>query len=204
MPFVPVPNTCSVEMIYESMGQKCENVFHASKINTFSASDLADICVIFADWFIAHGKALCNTGVALSKIVAKDISSQTGPAIEYTGSLPVYGVYTGTTVMPLNVTVAVSFGTNLRGRSYRGRIYQIGLTNLSCTDNQVSSSYRSDLITYYGDLVSAVSTGGFDLCVVSRFHNKAPRTTGVATPITSVSVDPNLDSQRRRLTGRGQ
>jgi hypothetical protein len=39
--------------------------------------------------------------------------------------------------------------------------------------------------------------------VLSKFFAKNPRSTAVATPITAVSADQYLDSQRRRLTGRG-
>jgi hypothetical protein len=40
--------------------------------------------------------------------------------------------------------------------------------------------------------------------VVSRYHLGAPRVTGIATPvITYLATDNNVDSQRRRLTGRG-
>jgi hypothetical protein len=40
---------------------------------------------------------------------------------------------------------------------------------------------------------------------VSRYANGAPRTVGIATPVTSVVlVDQRVDSQRRRLVGIGE
>jgi hypothetical protein len=40
--------------------------------------------------------------------------------------------------------------------------------------------------------------------VVSFYHANAARTSGLAMDVTAITVDPNLDSQRRRLNGRGQ
>jgi len=39
--------------------------------------------------------------------------------------------------------------------------------------------------------------------VVSHFANGNPRVAGVATPINAYQVNSALDSQRRRLLGRG-
>ena len=204
MGFIPVTNVASVEMIFVILNQRVENVYHCIANTTpITYSGLATLCGAFKDWYNTTGKALSVDNLVLEKIVAKDLTSQSGPAIEYTTGLPQAGTHVAT-AYPTNVTVAVSFGTALRGRSYRGRIYQNGLSNDRVVANKITSSYQEDLIAGYAALKSAVNTAGWDLAVVSRYHNKAARTSGVATPITSVSVDINLDSQRRRLTGRGQ
>jgi len=45
---------------------------------------------------------------------------------------------------------------------------------------------------------------GADWVVVSRFHDNAPRTAGVVSFINAATVvDATVDSQRRRLPGRG-
>jgi hypothetical protein len=202
--FIPVPNTASVEMIYEVLGQRCENIFYAKQNSPFSEVTLTDLAEVFVTWFNAYGKQMTHSQCVLSKIVAKDLSSSSGSAIEFIAGLPVAGEITTANPAPLNVTAAVSFGTASRGRSYRGRIYQVALVVTQFAGNQLTTFYRGQLITAYGALVSAVTTAGFTMSVVSRFHNKLPRSTGVATTITSVSVDINTDSQRRRLAGRGQ
>ena len=204
MQYIPVQDTASFELIYDVFGQKCENVFHVYKLSGWTADDLDTYCATFEAWWSAYGKARVHSGVSLGLIVAKDLSSQTAPAIEYASGLPISGTYPNGTDLPLNVTVAVSFGTNLRGRSYRGRIYQVGMTSDMIVDNQITVTFKNSLLTAYNDLVARISQTGGDLVVVSRFHNKAPRSVGVTTPITRVSVDVNLDSQRRRLTGRGK
>ena len=204
MQFISVPNTCSVELIFDVFGQKCENVYHVTQGGSWTEEDLTTLAPTFVDWWNAYGKALAHDGVSLTKIVLKDMGSQTGPAIEYSVGLPSAGAYATGDNMPLNVTAAISFGTALRGRSYRGRVYQIGLTSSMVVNNQLNSTYRAALIAGYAALVAAVAIASQSMVVVSKFSNKAPRAIGVHTSITSVNVDVNLDSQRRRLTGRGQ
>lgn len=204
MQFIPCPGVCSIEMIYQVLDQRVENVFHASQLNAWTESELSDLGAIFAGWYSTLGKTLHGDHVSLEKIVLKDLTTKTGPAIEYTAGLPIQGTAAGTDYMPLNVTAAVSFGTALRGRSYRGRIYQTGFLKSMTAGNQITGVHRGFLIADYASLVTLVTGGGKSLVVLSRFANKAPRVAGVGTDIRSVSVDINLDSQRRRLTGRGQ
>lgn len=204
MQFIPVPNVASVELIFDIFGQRCENVFHVKLSSSWTAADMAEAGSIFVDWFSAHGKQLMHSDCSLAKIVIRDLTSQNGLAAEYTTGLPIAGTITGSETMPLNVAACVSFGTNNRGRSYRGRTYQTGLTIAATNNNNLQTSYRNALVSAYGALITAVSGMPAALVVVSRYTNKAPRTAGIGTTITSVSVDPNIDSQRRRLTGRGQ
>ena len=205
MQFIPVSDTASLELVFDALGQKCENVIHVKAGTTpITESGLADVCEAVVDWYTTSGKVQVYDGTSLTKIVAKDLTSSTGPAIEYTTGLPLEGTGSGATALPLNVTAVISLGTALRGRSYRGRIYQIGLGSNWVSGNVLDSGYRNNLVSSYGGLVTAISAAGWTLVVVSKFHNKAPRTAGVATTVTSVSVDTNVDSQRRRLAGRGQ
>lgn len=204
MAFVPVPDAASFELIYDVFGQRVENVLHVVSDNTFDATKLADISQLIVEWFEDYGKDLMHNATTLEMVVAKDLSSQTGPAIEYTTGLPIVGTVANVQELPLNVTACVSFGTALRGRSYRGRLYQTALTVASVVENVLSTNYRSALIVAYQALIDTLNVGTYSLAVVSKYSNKAPRTTGVATPIINVSVDPNVDSQRRRLNGRGQ
>jgi hypothetical protein len=205
MQFVPVAGTASVELIYDAMGNKCENVLHfkasSTPINEAALTQLAE--AVFT-WYSTTGKVLQHSSVSLSAIVCKDLTSATGPAIEYSVGLPIAGTNPSGTALPLNVTAVVSFGTALRGRSYRGRLYAIGLVTGNATGNTLDTGYRTALVNAYAGLNTAAGTEGWNQVVVSKFTNKAPRTAGVATPVSSVSVDANVDSQRRRLNGRGQ
>lgn len=204
MPFINCPNIASFEVIFDALGQRVENVYHVSKISEWSVESLTEVAGIFVDWWGTNMQPITSNAVTFSKVVAKDLTTSTAPAIEYVGGLPLTGGYSSTPCLPLNVTCAVSFGTALRGRSYRGRIYHIGLGTAYVSGNQLGSGTQGSLLAGYAALVDAVSVGTYALVVLSKYSSKAPRSEGIGTPIISVSIDINLDSQRRRLTGRGQ
>jgi hypothetical protein len=53
-------------------------------------------------------------------------------------------------------------------------------------------------------LKANLASAGFTLCVTSYRTSGAWRTTGVNTPVLNgVAIDTAIDSQRRRLVGRG-
>jgi hypothetical protein len=74
----------------------------------------------------------------------------------------------------------------------------------------MGSTLIGDILAAYVALVAAVEPDGWDHVVVSRFSGvdedgrPIPRVAGVSTVVLSYGVtDNNLDSQRRRLAGRG-
>jgi hypothetical protein len=204
MAFIEVPNTASLQVIFEVAGNRCQNVINVHQNNPFSAVTMANACEIYVSWWASTGKDLSADDAQLTKIVATSLESESAESIEYVIGLPIAGGDTTNASLPLNVTACVSFGTEKRGRSYRGRLYQVALTSSRVSGNLLTTGYRSLLISAYAELISDLQVGGFEMVVVSRYANRAARGTGVTTKITSVSVDPNVDSQRRRLNGRGQ
>jgi hypothetical protein len=72
--------------------------------------------------------------------------------------------------------------------------------------NKITSAYQILLRADYQALINVVDGAAnlnANMVVVSRFSNKAERPVPVTTVITSAQLDENLDSQRRRLNGRG-
>jgi len=78
--------------------------------------------------------------------------------------------------------------------------------------NEVESTFASDLTSAYIQRREDLDSGDFTWVVVSRFSGvdpdtgkPIPREAGVATPVLAPLVtDLTVDSQRRRLPGRGQ
>lgn len=107
---------------------------------------------------------------------------------------------------PNNVSLAVSFRTGLSGRSYRGRNYWLGFTEPDVTNNQIDSALILDILAAYTSLIGANSVADdWTWCVYSRYVNGVERETGMAQDVTSVgTTDGIVDSQRRRLPGRGR
>jgi hypothetical protein len=106
--------------------------------------------------------------------------------------------------LPNNVTWAIKFNTANRGRSGRGRNYIIGLTKPKVAANLLNPITAGQFVDGYLDLLTDLAASDWEWVVYSRFEDKVERTTGLAQPVVSVSfADLILDSQRRRLPGRG-
>jgi len=108
--------------------------------------------------------------------------------------------------LPFNCAHCVSFRTANRGRSGRGRNYVMGLSDSEAAASAIQTTRLNLDVNAYAALVGAGTfVAGLQFCVVSRYSGGAPRSVALIQPITSVlSVDATIDSQRRRLPGRGR
>jgi len=104
--------------------------------------------------------------------------------------------------LPYQTAGLISWSTNTRGRSFRGRTY----LGLFCEDHSDGRNLSTDLKTAMGDFATVIVESG-SFAVLSRFHlnptpppNTIPRDPGVATLITGSTVHPLWRTQRRRAT----
>lgn len=203
MAFVPIPNTALVELRMTQGEQQIENTFHVEKEGILTVPDLQDIALAFADWFDTHRNLVINT-VTLREIAVRDLTTASSIGIVYSTGLPLAGLLSGS-AMPNSTTIAVKWGTGLTGRSFRGRTYHIGLAESQVNNNSIDSATITGLLASYNTLLSTVTGTGFTMVVASRVSNNVPRVTGVTTPILTASfADVTVDSQRKRLPGRGR
>lgn len=205
MPFVPVPDTLMVELRFISQGQNCENTLYfqgSAGVNPSLASDLGDALI---SWWDTQFQPITSDQTALVEVFLTDLTTDTSFTVSDTAGLPLTGAIS-TDALPQNCAHCVSFRTAQRGRSGRGRNYVLGMTEGDTQDSIISTLIVSAHVTAYEILIGpGAFVAGLQWVVVSRFHNNAPRTTGLAIPITNVlSVDAVVDSQRRRLPGRGR
>ena len=203
MPFIPIPNTVRCELRFTQDSQQVANIFHVWKDEPLTVGDLNTIGAVFVNWWSGMSSFIGDT-VTFREIDMRDQSSVGAIGILYNTGLPITGTAVGA-VLPNHVTAAIKWGTGLTGRSYRGRTYHIGLTEGQVTDNELTSLIITDLLLVYNELISDMTTAGYSLVVASRYANNAPRTTGIVTPIlTAAFADVVVDSQRKRLPGRGR
>jgi hypothetical protein len=210
MPFVPVANVAESELRMLLGGERVENTLAFQHDGAILASDLSDLNDALKHWWTVDYAPLTWDATQLREIYSADQTTSTGPASTLDGGGE-HGAG-GSNVVANNVTVVVSFRTDFRGRSFRGRNYIAGIPTPQFSDaNHIESSYATSLISAYNSLLGpdALVTG-FTWGVVSRFsgvdvnHKPIPRVAGVFTPITQVVItDLVADSQRRRLPGRG-
>lgn len=211
MPFVPVENVAELELRMTQDGQKVENTLYFLAESGWDAGGLEALCEAALDWWNTFYAPNANPIVTLREVVATDLTTETSGQFV----LPAVGAIGGNTGAPLpnHVTFAIGFKTAMRGRSFRGRNYVIGLNEddrngPNDLDVEVVEAWRSA----YDQILTADGLGGtYTWVVVSRFSGvdtdgkPIPREAGVATPVASVVASDNIiDSQRRRLPGRGQ
>lgn len=205
-PFIPAPNTASVEMIYTWAGVTCENIFHVYKGSPYSLADLQAVRALVWTWYTTSLRSLVTAGAALVRIRTKALDSDTGPLEDWAVTSGGQGTNTTGPNAPNNATYCIKLSTGLSGRSARGRWYFVGLNmgNLSSSVD-VSTGLRDALVNALNTLRTNLAGGGHTMCVTSYRHLNAWRTTAVNYDIvTAVGVDLHIDSQRRRLAGRGQ
>jgi hypothetical protein len=203
MPFQAVPQVIRVEPIYLYDSQYVENVLHYRYEVPWVGSELSDFAAAWLAKWQTNIRPQQPTNVSLVSIKVTDLSFEFAPGIEFTTGLPVAGSATGTG-LPNNVSIAVRLLTALRGRSYRGRTYHIGVRATDVALNQITTLFQTALVTGYTSMRSVSTTQAYAQVVVSRVAGGALRPTGVATPVTAIQVDRVIDSQRRRLPGRGR
>lgn len=207
MAYIPVLNTAQVELVALMAGQRTQWVVHYKRdpdgqYDVVALTDLSTALVTAIGG--ASVKGCLPATWSLIEVRAIDMESQFGPAISAASGLPIVGTRAGAQ-LPNNVALVLTKRTAARGRSYRGRLYFGPLVEADVTDNTVTAGVVTSIIGNLGAVLLTV-TGALHthrLQVVSRFSNNVARVEGIATQVTGWTSDGIVDSQRRRLPGRG-
>lgn len=203
MAFIPVPSTVQAELVYTWAGETCENVLHFEATGSPSPTEMVELGEHLIDWFDTYMKQYVNVTASLVNVKLTDLNAAFAPALDVTEGLPIVGTAAGDS-LPNNVSCVFSKRTIFRGRSYRGRIYQVGLSEQHVTANAVLATPRNAMVAAWSQLISFTTPGeAWQLVVVSRYEDNAPREFGLTTPVVTITTDGVIDSQRRRLPGRG-
>lgn len=203
MAFVPALNTAMVEIRMGLDGQRVENTVYAQNVAAWDQTSLTSLGNAIISWWTDTAAPLYTNSTSLTEVFLTDLTSATSTAVSVIPDTATAGGL-GLEPLPNNCAIAISFRTASRGRSARGRNYIGGLPADNVSNNRVVGSYLDDWISAYTVLQIAIGDEGATMVVVSRRHNKANRVNAVMFPITTfLFVDNVVDSQRRRLPGRG-
>jgi hypothetical protein len=211
MPFVPVDKTLQVETIFELDGQVVENTAYFKNTIEWDLAGVTAFIEGMKDLVVEELLPLLSSSITLVRLVGTLLDAV--DALSYT--LPVSPAVAGGVAQESesnNTAYTITFLTAGRGRSNRGRNYIAGIPVTDVTGNTVAGSFRTGLLAYYSALRAyAISWEGVAMVVVSRFSGvdaegkPIPRAAGVTNAITGFTTyDLIVDSQRRRLPGRGQ
>jgi len=203
--FIPAANVARVDLRYLEYGQRMQNTLYFLGTAQWDATSLEELVdAAIANWATEMGSTVA-IAVALDSVKAQDMEVDEGVAVE---KIPVSAT-TGARnnePMPSGVTVATKFSTLLSGRSHRGRVYNVGLTDDMVNGNALAGVVAGDISSNWSSFVTAIISATDNATthvVVSYCHNKVWRTVAEITPIIGYSTDIYIDSQRRRLTNRG-
>jgi len=204
MPFVPFDNVIKIEGVYSWAGQVVENVHYYLVDETPNEDTARSLALAYRTWFFTYGPSITSNTAILTSVKWTIMEDENAPAGEYTTELPITGGRSSPS-MPNNVTVAVKWLTAYRGRSFRGRTFHIGLTDDTANGSTLLVNFAQNLLTAYEDLIElTVDVGPAIMAVASRYSHGVLRERGIATPVINAAIDPTIDSQRRRLPGRGK
>lgn len=206
MAFVPFENCAEVQIRGLLGGQHICNVLGFKKDALIDLVDLAALAFALADWWGTNAPPLLPTSYAFSEVYAYLLDTpESGSATNATGA-GWLGTADGDPLPNVN-TLAFKFNTARRGRSYTGRNYWPGFTEIAVTNNTVSDAVADAIVALYTQLIvwdPGDFPPGWTWSVLSRYNGGEVRLEGHAQPITHVSTtDRIIDTQRRRLPGRG-
>lgn len=205
MPFIPAIFTAEVEFRYLQSGQNTENRMFFEFVSDPSVTDMANLASQLYDWWDDHLKPLQNTLTQLREIYITNLTTGFSPTYTFVPSVSSFGTLAGS-VLPNNSTITISFRTEGRGRSSRGRNYAVGLVEpiLGVGGQTVLQSFADDLVAAYNVLLTPPATD-WTWSIVSFYVNGLARAEGLVIPVQAATVvNLDLDSQRRRLPGRGK
>lgn len=206
MAFIPVDDVAVAEIVVNCQGQKCENTLYFKHGTLeWDEEQLTALGEALLEWWGMFVAPKVTQAAFVVEVKVTSLNSDVAPSVTVT-SPP--GVVKGEDLLqplPNNTTLCISLRTGSRGKWARGRNYTIGMCTDHIVGNFANTDYVSSMVNAYNQIFPLAETLGCTWVVVSRHLNKVPRLTGVTYDVTAVIVaDLALDSQRRRLVGRGQ
>jgi len=202
MPFIPVPGAGQFNVRGTINGIPMENVlnFRKEAATAWTYEQLSAAIIVLKNAWAAEMLPILASGYQALSIYARDLTFEAGAIAEANFDPGSVGTASGET-MPGSVAAVITHRTNQAGRSYRGRTYIGGFSELSVLGNNLVSGFATSLIGAWQSIIDEMSANDWSFVIVSRYHNLEPRFTGIMTTVQSSSLrDLRVDSQRRRLS----
>lgn len=216
MPFIPAENTAQVRVNQTLHGQKITNTFYVTKNAEWGTADLVALANLFISWWNDDLSDNLSVNLGLTSVSARSMQAEDAPGVEIAAPALSVGLLPEQAATG-NVAFVVKHVTGLTGRNRRGRSFVAGLTEVQVEGNLVAALTRDTILVAFGELRDRLIAAGYVPVVASFYDGTAlvplgdgqivkrpvPRDAALLTPIEGYVADVELDSQRRRLTGRG-
>lgn len=202
--FIPAPDCARAVMNYTVFDQQIANVFYFKRPGPWDLGSLQEQAEEMRSAWNVRLSPLLSAAVVLLDITITNVAVEDDE--KYVLPCNDVGTYSSAAFETTGNTFCIKFNTHRVGRSYRGRMYWPLLNANAVNDGKIASSGIADsmigaLALFFADVAGVT---GNDHVVVSYQNGCEWRTTAEATQVlTYTYTDLNLDSQRRRLPGRG-
>jgi len=207
MAFIAVPNTVRAEIRGTLQGERVLNTLWFAKVDEWVPAEMTALADALADVWVEVGLTQQSDQYTLREIYVRDYTAAVGLEYTSTAGLPAVGSIPEA-ALPNNVSLAVSFRSGFTGRSTRGRNFWAGLCETQVEGNTVVEGVITDITAFYTlftpEFIESTLIPDITWVVTSFISDGAPRPFGATFIINTVTcVDNVVDSQRRRLPGRG-
>jgi len=196
MPTPVYPTAYQVEVRGQLHGQLVENVWHVQGPDPFDATVAADIAATFQTGYVSLMAPL-SADYTISEVFVHNLAGTASGEFTLGISPPQEGGEANP-ALPGNVAFCISLRTALAGRRFRGRKYITAIPETAVTGNTLDSTHVADILSGAATLMADLTANGTPMSVFSRTGLTLVGVTAI------VAVDNTVDSQRRRLTGRGR
>jgi len=203
MSFTPASNVARVTIEGTYAGQEVVQVLHYKHTGAITGANLDDLLSAVQGVWEDDFLPILDANYAVIKYTAVDLTAQSNPVHTLLADPGTVGAVGGGG-LPGNAAVVLTKRTAKSGRAYRGRTY-IPAIAISKQDgiNTIHTTFVSALLSAAANLITDPAVINFAFSVLSYFLNGSARNPALAEPITALSIDTDIDSQRRRLVGRG-
>lgn len=205
MAFQPVPNTAQVEIRFLLDNQEVQNDLYFTSPVGWAQSIQAELAGNVFSWWQAEYQPFQVNVCALKEIYVTPLITQTAETYSFVPTVTQYGAVVDEPE-PNNVSFVVKLNTANRGRGSSGRNYTIGVYDSAVSQNTFTDDYVNGIVGGYNNLKNYIDVDTpFTWVHVRRIINKVVLPEGLTYPVQSATfTDKTVDSQRRRLPGRGQ
>lgn len=201
--FIPSANAIKAQFQYLIEGQKIQNSVQFRFEGVLYQESMGPLMDELKPWYLGDLADQMGSNVQLTGIKLTAMGDADGKILEWSPATAEYGHDEGPSG-PNNVCLCIRLGTGSRGKSAHGRVYVPGCNQANISGSYFSTLYRDNCVAAWAKLVDPAHIFAHRLIVASYYHDGQPRTTAQQYYVTDFSADTVVDSQRRRLPGRGE
>ena len=191
MAFIAAPNCVKLSIENLSLGTTLVNTLWFWHPSGWDESDASTLCVEIGNWWITGPLTALSEDVEYIRTVAYDMNTEGSWVVQSTVATGTTGSLTDAQAS-LASAMTVTFSTNRRGRSYRGRNYIGGWTEANVGPKTFAPAAVAAMTGCYEDIPTVILGIGCLHSVVSFRVDNAPRPFGVHTPVTGYRANSRV------------